>query len=243
MNIIKLDAIDSTNDFLKKIAVNSEVSNWTVVTANSQTNGKGQMGAKWHSDAGKNLTVSILVKDTLTDIDQVFELNIAIALSIYEVLIQNSIPNLSIKWPNDIMSGNNKISGILIENIFKSDKSILSIVGFGLNVNQINFDNLPKVTSLKNICNKDFDLDYLLKEILQVFESKIGMIISNNSEILWKDYQNLIFKKGILMPFEDLNNKKFMGIIQEVTPYGKLKLLLEDDIFKEFAIKELTMLY
>ena len=61
MNLIKLDAIDSTNDFLKKLSQNESVENLTIVTAKSQTNGRGQMGAKWNSEPHKNLTTSIWI--------------------------------------------------------------------------------------------------------------------------------------------------------------------------------------
>jgi len=65
MKLIKLDAIDSTNDFLKQLSVEKALVNFTVVTAENQTNGKGQMGAKWDSETGKNLIFSVLVKNLL----------------------------------------------------------------------------------------------------------------------------------------------------------------------------------
>jgi BirA family biotin operon repressor/biotin-[acetyl-CoA-carboxylase] ligase len=63
-----------------------------------------------------------------------------------------NIPKLSIKWPNDIMSSNFKIGGILIENSLKSDGCCFFCRGLGLNINQTNFDNLPKASSLAVIC-------------------------------------------------------------------------------------------
>ena len=54
MTVIKLDAIDSTNDYLKRLSKETELDNYTVVIANEQTNGKGHMGAKWVSEKGKN---------------------------------------------------------------------------------------------------------------------------------------------------------------------------------------------
>src|SRR4051812_14072234 len=115
MKLIKLDAIDSTNDFLKSLSSQDELENFTVVTAENQTKGKGQMGAKWQSESGKNLIMSVLVKDFLFDNEQVFNLSIIVATSVIEVLKTFDIPELSIKWPNDIMSYTKKIGGILIE--------------------------------------------------------------------------------------------------------------------------------
>ncbi|HEX8576430.1 MAG TPA: biotin--[acetyl-CoA-carboxylase] ligase, partial [Flavobacterium sp.] len=82
MKIIKLDAIDSTNDFLKLLAGQEALNNFTVVTAQHQTRGKGQMGAKWYSEKGKNLTMSVLVKDVLSSVEAIYTLNIIVAMSI-----------------------------------------------------------------------------------------------------------------------------------------------------------------
>lgn len=243
MNIIKLDAIDSTNDFLKKLSQNESIGNLTVVTAKTQTNGKGQMGAKWITEPHKNLIFSILIKELLSDINAIFNLNVAIALSIIEVLQQFKTPNLAIKWPNDIMSEGKKIGGILIENVIKSNGTIESIVGIGLNINQTNFEHLPKASSLKCILNEEFDIDEITNQVYTAIQNKIQDLENGNSEKLWQRYNDLIFKKGLLTPFEDNNNNRFMGIIQEVKNNGQLSILLENEQFKSFQIKEIQMLY
>lgn len=243
MKIIKLDAIDSTNDFLKQLVAENEVENYTVVTAESQSAGKGQMGSKWITESGKNLIVSILIVDVLKNVNEIFNLNVAISVAIYEALKSYEIPNLSIKWANDILSGNKKIGGILIENVFKSDGKIVSIVGFGLNVNQSNFDDLPQASSLKNITEKDFDRDDLLLKIIDCIKINISQLKDNQQDKLWINYNNSLFKKGIPSVFQDKNNHKFMGIIQSVLRNGKIEILLENDSIKEFEIKEIVMLY
>ena len=114
MKVIKLDAIDSTNEFLKGLLGKQTVDNFTVITAENQTNGKGQMGSVWTSEVGKNLIMSVLVKDFLFDISQIYNLNILVSLAVFQALDEIEIPELSIKWPNDIMSDTKKIGGILI---------------------------------------------------------------------------------------------------------------------------------
>jgi BirA family biotin operon repressor/biotin-[acetyl-CoA-carboxylase] ligase len=242
MKLIKLDAIDSTNDFLKGMSAKQELENYTVVTAENQTKGKGQMGSFWVSEPSKNLIMSVLVTDFVTDINQIFNINIVVSVSIIQVLQDLNIPELSIKWPNDIMSYNKKIGGILIENSIKSDGSINSIVGLGLNVNQMNFENLPKASSLAVICNSTFDKEEILLKIIENLEQNIDLWF-HNSDYFWSFYTNTLFKKGIPMPFEDQNQQNFMGIIQGVSPIGKLEILLEDDSISEFDIKEIQMLY
>ena len=243
MNLIKLDAIDSTNNFLKEMSRNQIMENFTTVVAQRQTKGKGQMGSTWNSEVGKNLIMSILVKDLLVDIEEIFHLNVAIALSVIQVLQQYNLSKLSIKWPNDIMSDNKKLCGILIENSFKSDSKIDSIVGIGLNVNQKTFDNLPKASSMAVIMNKEFDLDLILEKMVFQIKKNCGLILSNQSVDLWNDFHKYLFKISIPMPFQDINKNQFMGIIQGVTNEGLLELMLEDDSIKTYGIKEIQMLF
>ena len=242
MKVIKLDAIDSTNEFLKGLLGKQTVDNFTVITAENQTNGKGQMGSVWTSEVGKNLIMSVLVKDFLFDISQIYNLNILVSLAVFQALDEIEIPELSIKWPNDIMSDTKKIGGILIENSIKSDGAILSIVGLGLNVNQTNFEDLPKASSLAVVCERIFDKEEILFLIVENIKKNIQMWDSQ-ANFMWKKYTNILFKKGIPMPFQNTENQNFMGIIQGISSIGKLKILLEDDSISEFDIKEIQMLY
>ena len=65
----------------------------------------------------------------------------------------------------------------------------------------------------------------------------------SQADFMWKKYTNILFKKGIPMPFQNTDNQKFMGIIQGISSIGKLRILLEDDSISEFDIKEIQMLY
>ena len=242
MKLIKLDAIDSTNEFLKGLSNNQLVENFTVVTTESQTKGKGQMGSVWVSEPSKNLIMSVLIKDFLLDSNTIFDINIVVSVSIIQALKTLNIPELSIKWPNDIMSYNKKICGILIENSIKSNAAINSIVGLGLNVNQTNFEHLPKASSLAAICNTTFDKEEILFKIIEKLEQNI-QFWNQNKESMWTDYIEKLFKKGIPMPFSVDNQQIFMGIIQGVSSIGKLLILLEEDTVSEFDLKEIKMLY
>jgi len=242
MKVIKLDAIDSTNEFLKGLLGKQTVDNFTVITAENQTNGKGQMGSVWTSEVGKNLIMSVLVKDFLFDISQIYNLNILVSLAVFQALDEMEIPELSIKWPNDIMSDTKKIGGILIENSIKSDGAILSIVGLGLNVNQTNFEDLPKASSLAVVCERIFDKEDILFSIVENIKKNIQMWDSQ-ADFMWEKYTNILFKKGIPMPFQNTENQNFMGIILGISSIGKLRILLEDDSISEFDIKEIQMLY
>lgn len=242
MLIIKLNAIDSTNDYLKQLNKEKTLDDYTVVTTFSQTRGKGQMGSNWISESGKNLTFSVLVKDSVTLQSSIFDCNVAVAVSVLEVLQSLKIPNLNIKWPNDILAENKKIGGILIENSVKSNGMINSVIGIGLNINQEDFSGLPSASSLKNIVKKDFDLDFLLEKIVNQLKSNLNKL-SSQKESFWKKYISHLFKLNQPMAFEDLNQNRFMGIIIGVSSDGKLELVLEDDSSQAFGLKEIRMLY
>jgi len=242
MKLIKLDAIDSTNEFLKGLSNKQKVQNFTVVTAENQLKGKGQMGAKWDSEVGKNLIMSVLVSDFLFDNEAVFNLNIVVSLAVIRTLKKYNIPELSVKWPNDILSANKKIGGILIENSIKGSGAIISIVGLGLNVNQLQFENLPRASSLAVICNTFFDKEEILVAIVNELEQMITHYDATATD-LWEEYVNGLFKMGVPMAFSDENEINFMGIIKGVSSMGKLQILLEDDSICEYNLKEVQMLY
>ncbi len=243
MQIIKLDAIDSTNDFLKQLSATKTIKNFTVVTAKSQTKGKGQMGSKWESEYDKNLIISILINNFIDDVHEIFNINILVSLAVIKALETEKIPKLSIKWPNDIMADNKKIGGILIENIIKTDKKITSIIGIGLNVNQIYFENLPQASSIALILEKNVNRDGILENIINNLKSLINKISNQDFHLLGNQYKNYLYKFGVPCVFENTANQKFMGIIQDVSQDGKLCVLMEDDTVKEFNIKEIKMIF
>ncbi len=242
MNIIKLSAINSTNDYLKQLVVTRYVENFTVVTAQSQTDGKGQMGAKWNTEPGKNLTFSILIKDLLLKANDIFSLNVAVAVSIIQALEIYNLPNLTIKWPNDILAGNKKVGGILIENSFKPGGEIFSIVGVGLNINQKNFEELTRASSLTIVSGHEYDIEVIMLSVLEKLRHNVARLMHNDIPALWQIYHERLYKAGQPMPFE-CKGKKFMGIIKGVTQSGMLRVALEDDIVAEYAIKEVQLLY
>ena len=141
MQIIKLDATGSTNDYLRSILSAKTLEDYTVVIAENQFAGRGQRGNSWVSEPGKNLTFSFLKRNLTLNPQNHFILNMGVSLALHDALSAIGVPGLTIKWPNDIMSGNSKICGILIENLISGAQIRHSIIGIGLNVNQTNFGN------------------------------------------------------------------------------------------------------
>ncbi|MXN92505.1 biotin--[acetyl-CoA-carboxylase] ligase [Flavobacterium sp. Sd200] len=242
MNIIKLNATNSTNDYLKQLVASQDIENFTVVTVQNQTAGRGQMGAQWSVESGKNLTFSVLVKNLLFEANAVFNLNVGVAVSIAQALEVYNIPQLSVKWPNDILAGSKKIGGVLIENSFKSGGAISSVIGIGLNVNQQNFDGLARASSLALVTGHDFDKEEIMHRIIQQIKLTAVKLLNNGEDALWQAYHDRLFKKGVPMTFES-NGKRFVGIIQGVNRNGMLEVALEDTSIAQYAIKEVQLLY
>ena len=243
MRIIKLDAIDSTNLYLKNLISSLQVKDYTIVVANSQTKGRGQMGTIWDSEAGKNLTFSVLKYFNALEVQQQFLLNVVVSLAVYNTLKDMQIADLKIKWPNDILSGNDKICGILIENILSGSKIQASVIGIGLNVNQIKFNNLMNVSSLKLLTGIQYDLEEILLKFVKNLEYFFEAMANGHVEKLKVDYLEVLFRKDKVSTFKNEANQMFTGIIRDVHDNGKLLVEKEDEIFQEFGLKEIKLLY
>lgn len=243
MYIIKLDAIDSTNSYLKTLATSKLPRDYTVIVAEHQTEGRGQMGTVWQTEIGKNLTASVFKKLERFKIDHQFYISMVVALAIIEALKAFQIPQLQIKWPNDILSANQKICGILIENVIKHNQFKGSVIGFGLNVNQKFFDNLPQASSMSLLTGRVYDKDEVLSKILSNLQVYFKLLETAQYEELKKEYEYLLFRKDKPSTFKTSDQTTFSGIIQGVTTTGQLKVWTEDSIIKTFDLKEITLLY
>ncbi|MDO6600172.1 biotin--[acetyl-CoA-carboxylase] ligase [Tenacibaculum sp. 1_MG-2023] len=243
MKLIKLHTTTSTNSFLKELSKESRLDNFTVVVTDAQTSGRGQVQQKWQSESFKNLTFSVFVCfDSLEILHQKY-LNFAISLAIFNTLEPLDLPKLTIKWPNDILSDNRKLCGVLIENQLKKGKINSSIIGIGLNVNQLIFNELPNATSLKIIKQTDFDLDQLLEKMIVNLKNQIRNLEQKNFVVLERDYLSSLCKFNRPSMFRDeINQHLFMGKIVGVSSEGKLQVELEDELVKDFGLKEIKFL-
>lgn len=243
MDIVKLDAISSTNLILKEYIKEKKAKHQTVITAEYQTKGRGQMHTQWESEHSKNLLFSMfLVFDNYLISDQ-FYLTCAVSLGIYKVISRYKIKGLSVKWPNDIMAGDQKIAGILIENTLVQDHIKNAIIGVGLNVNQVLFPNyVPNAVSMKNLSGQEFDREILLKELLDSIVFYIDKLNAKEYSFLKHTYEEVMYKKGETILFEDLKGKTFPAKILGVSRQGKLLLEEEDIHLKLYDFKEIKFL-
>lgn len=244
MTIIKLNATHSTNTCMRELLSINDLEDYSVVWALDQTRGRGQMGTVWNSQPGKNLTISIYKDVSWLGISNHFFISILVSLALIQTLNELMVINLKIKWPNDILSDNKKIGGILIENIIKNNQLKASIIGIGLNVNQTEFNNLPQASSLINITGRIFSLDEMLERVLSNLKASFLKLQEDHTfDELKKDYDNSLFRLNKPSTFKDKNNNIFAGYIFGTDRHGNLLVLLENKVIKSFGFKEITLMY
>ena len=243
MEIIKLNATNSTNTYLKNLLKEKQVKDLSCIWALSQTQGRGQQGAKWISEPGKNLTFSILKKFENLSSEYHFLLNMEVSLAIFRALKKLYIPDLAVKWANDILSSKKKICGILIENTLHKEQISASIIGIGVNVNQVFFNDLPNVSSLQKIMGHPFDLEEVLLLICQELEVSLKSLSPTRFETMLDEYRTHLFRKDKPSTFEYPNGERFMGYIRGVSHNGQLQVEQEDALMSSFSLKEIKLLY
>lgn len=221
--LIKLNAIPSTNNFLKERYLKGVCVDGDLVWAKEQTKGRGQRERKWISTAENSLTFSVYRSYTNFYSRNAFMVSAAVAIGIINALRVIGIPDLKIKWPNDILSCNKKVAGILIENVFKKSQLKASIIGVGLNVNQLSFVDLPYAGSLASVTGKEWILEEVFNSLKEALELTLFSINTMSKEYWIKEYSNLLWKKDEVALFER-NGTSFKAISRGLSPEGFLLL-------------------
>jgi len=238
---INLTEVNSTNTFIKQLVTNSKKEvEGLVVTTRNQTKGRGQQGNTWESEPGKNLTFSIFLKPNILVRNQ-FLLSKVISLGIVDFLINLGLENVQIKWPNDIYIGKKKIAGILIENTLKSNKVFSTVVGVGLNVNQVKFNSANNPISIFNEIGVEKDLKEVLNQLLFFIEKRYISLRQGKEKKIDADYLNLLLGINKISPFK-IRNKILKGEIKGVNSIGKLHVIIEGHL-EEFDLKEIVFLF
>ena len=241
-NIIKLGAISSTSNLLKEKYHQGKVKNNDLIIADYQNKGRGQYNNSWVAASGENITFSIFSNFQDFSLQEKFLLNAAVCSTVVEALSDIGLFDTKIKWPNDILSQNRKIAGILIENIIRKNTIEASIIGVGLNVNQIHFENLPNASSLREILNKKLDLYHVLKVLLYHFREMLNNLLQGNKRNYLDQYNSLLWEKGETRLFE-VEQNQVKAVLRGVDENGKAKLEFEKGKMISFNTSELRIPY
>ncbi|MCB0507905.1 MAG: biotin--[acetyl-CoA-carboxylase] ligase [Bacteroidetes bacterium] len=249
--LLHLPTVDSTNNYAKEwIAKNSPI-NGTVIIADEQVAGRGQKGNVWISEAGKNLTFSVIYKTDFLLATEQFWLNIAVSLGVWSAVekqlnahkeIENGAHSLptktSIKWPNDIYVSNEKIAGILIENTIQGQYLKQSVIGIGCNVNQQHFPENLNATSLCLLLKNEIDKLSFFLMMLEEIERFYLLLKERKLERLKKEYIDNLFRYNVTSNYKK-DEILFEGKIIDVDANGYLVMETENGI-QQFGFKEIS---
>ena len=209
-----------------------------IIWAEHQTSGRGQRGHSWHSHSGENITFSIILTPTFLPATEQFLISEIAALALVDTLKEYDI-ECRIKWTNDIYAGDNKIVGILIEHALTGMNISRTVIGIGLNVNQLSFpEELPNPTSMAVERGITFDR----REILDTFSTKIAalydLLESGHKETIESRYRMSMYHRDEQHTYAYPDGAEFRATIRGVRPSGELCLEHEDGTLREYAFKE-----
>lgn len=233
--------ISSTNTYLRKLPT-KRLCHGVVCLADNQTKGRGQYNRKWISEPFSNLTFTIAFKPGSAD--YIHLLALSCALSVLETVQDSLDVQAFLKWPNDILCKNKKISGMLAETVFKGNTLDRFLVGIGINVNQLEFPkpiagqttSLARLNSNKIICRES-----LLAKLLQRVEfyyykwtkQRAELTQTINKYIIGYGSWVHLNHNGALLP----ETYKILGINEQ----GHLLALSESDEIKKITHEQIRI--
>lgn len=224
LSLIYLEQTGSTNTYLRELAAGKEASEGTVVWTRQQTMGRGQGKNTWYSAPGMNLTFSILLEPRFMSPYQQFFLNKAVSLAILD-LVKKELPSeilVSVKWPNDIYAGHQKIAGILIEHTVMGNTLSESILGIGINVNEIDFpETLPNPVSMRLLTGKEYELEAILELACEKLIRAYDRLRTGDFAEISKEFDAALYGIGKRTEFKTAGYS-FRGMVSHVDDSGRL---------------------
>lgn len=234
--IIRLDSVDSTNNYAAKLFTLGTLPHGSVIMADEQTAGRGQRGAIWSSNPGENLLLTIVLQPVNLSISDQFRLTQFASLAMHELLSKYGLSS-AIKWPNDLFVKSLKISGMLIENQVTSNAISNVFLGIGLNVNQTDFDGLSATSMFAETGMKHTLMDVAMSLFSSM--NQYWHFVQNTQFVqLDERYQSLLYLRNTLSFFSD-DQGDFEGTILGTTEQGLLKVEGRNGEIGTYELKQL----
>ena len=242
---IDLDETHSTNSYATNLLKQTSVAEGTLVFTKNQTKGRGQLGNTWQAEEGKNITFSLILHPIFLTVDKQFYLSKITSLAVFGMLtefLNLSLYDIKIKWPNDILVNNGKIAGILIENILRGSFLQSSVIGVGININQLNFVDIHKqTTSLALLLKKEFNVKQSLSLFCKHFEAFYLMLKQGNFDKITQAYLQQLYKFNQWANYQ-ASNKTFSAKITGIEENGLLLLVTKQNEVLKYNFKEIVFL-
>ena len=219
--IILLDQVASTNALLKEYALQG-ADEGLVVMAAEQTAGRGRGAHTWSSPRSLGLYLSLLLRPGLPA-EQCGLLSILLTLAVVKAIRSTTKLSASIKWPNDIMFGGRKVSGILVENHIVGHMVAFTVAGIGININQ-KIDDFPNdlqlvSTSLRLAAGRFVDRDEVATALLRQMNSLYPHLGSTKMRQkwvnAWQQYCQHMHQPVSITRGAEHFNGMFMGVNQQ----------------------------
>ena len=239
--VIRLDSVDSTNNFAANLLSTTNVVEGTVIMTDCQSDGRGQRGAEWVSKPKENLTVSVVFHPSFLSPKYHFALNEVVSLALVDVLEEAGIKDVSVKWPNDIYIGAKKIAGVLIENTISGNRLKNSIVGVGLNVNQTDFPKSLSAVSMKTALYRDCSVEEVLEKVCQKLEYWYLLLRRKKGGELDTAYAEKMLGIGVARNFM-FEGTEIVATVQGIDEFGRLLLTTEGKELLVVSVKEIIWL-
>ncbi len=244
-NSIHVESVDSTNSYASEMLRQIELVEGSVIYSFEQLKGRGQRGNSWESEPNKNVALSMVLYPKFLLVGQQFLLTKIASLAVADLMAElledsTNTRKISIKWPNDIYVNDQKIAGILIENTLKESTIQSSVVGIGINVNQLKFTT-KNATSLAMIVNKEFELVKVLERLCEFFEARYLHLKSNKLGSIDDAYSERLYKLNEWANYLS-GEVSFEGKVKGVSKTGKLQVEMRNADEREFDLKEISFL-
>ena len=233
-DIIHIDETGSTNRWLREHA---DTERDQLLWTDYQTAGRGCGSNTWESERGKNLLFSLLIHPQGLKANAQFSISMAISVAIVKALssllsssssLLSSSSSFTIKWPNDIYWRDRKLCGILIENRLSGGFVRDSIIGVGLNVNQMQFlSDAPNPVSLRQITGREYDREALLHNVAERFTLDVDA----------EEYRSLLYRRHGFHDYRDVDGD-FEAELVTVEDDGHLLLRDRNGRQRRYAFKE-----
>lgn len=236
-NCIQLHSVDSTNNYAARDEMQPKLPHKSVIMADVQTHGKGQFQNHWESESGKNLLCSIVLRPEAFSVDHQSSLNHISALALFDTILHFVKARLHIKWPNDIWLKKQKIAGLLVENNVIGKRISRSIIGIGLNINQLHFETGDFQSIKKYTGNSVLPLtalEYLLYRFNCYYDG-----LGTHRESYHRLFDQNLWGYGQINPMIDAKGNSIHVKILGTTTDGSLKTMLPEKVVKTYRHKEI----
>ncbi len=243
--IVYFPVLKSTNHYLSELLSAGNEIDGLCVRAGFQEVGKGQGQNSWHSEDGKNLLLSLGFDFSYLKAEQQFSITQMASLAVLEVL-KTFLPKakLAVKWPNDLFVGDKKIGGMLISNTVNGKHLERTIIGLGINLNQVIFpEAIDRPVSVMQLSGNLINVESFEQKMLHSFAKQVEFLKTDKGrEILAMSYLSQLYAFDQWRLYQ-LNGKK---VELKITGIGEFGFLLMEDQHGQtfsFDMKEIAFLF